>query len=69
MTQTLFQLQSATIAARKATGNDAISTRVKAGKFQIVEVTFDAKGTSTVKALSDWASADDTISALRRMGA
>lgn len=65
----MFRLQDATIAARKATGRNAISTRVKAGKFQIVEVTFDAKGTSTVKTLSDWASADDTIKSLRRIGA
>ena len=69
MLMTMKKMQAATMAARLATGRSAISTRVKAGKFQIVEVTFDAKGTSTVKTLSDWASADDTIESLRRIGA
>lgn len=59
--QALGQIQSKTLAARARTGNNGVGTKVKAGRVQVVDVTFDAKGNSTVKPLSDWGSQDEAM--------
>lgn len=40
MFQTLIALRTATLAARARTGDDSISTRVDAGRVQLVRVTY-----------------------------
>ena len=60
-------IQTATLAARQRTGDNAIGTRVKKGKFQIVRVTFDAKGKCTETELSAWLAGPDLIPALNAL--
>jgi hypothetical protein len=57
-------LQRATFAARERTGRPGVGTQVKAGKLQIVDVTYDARGKSTVTPLSGWLEGSEVLSAL-----
>jgi len=58
------QLRTATLAARQRTGDKTIGATVNAGKIQIVRVTFNAKGKSTVAPASDWLAPADAVVAL-----
>jgi hypothetical protein len=62
----LAELAAATVAVRRRTGKQSISTRVKAGQFQVVDVTFPKgrKGRSEVVELSAWMSLSETVSHL-----
>ena len=60
----IFQLQAATLAARTRTGDAAIGTRARNGQVQIVRVSFDASGNSTVCPLSGWMPVRDCVVAL-----
>ena len=60
-------IQVATLAARKRTGDDSISTRVNQGRFQIVSVTYAKRGKSTVNEMSEWLVGSDLIDALNAL--
>lgn len=51
---------TATRAARTRTGNKAIGTRFKAGRVQVVEVTY-VGGSPQVKELSEWGSTPEAV--------
>lgn len=53
--------------ARNRTGDQSIATRAKAGRTQVVRVSYSARGSATVSAVSQWGSADDTIQFLNTM--
>lgn len=61
-------IQQATLAARQRTGDKAIGTRVKKGKFQIVRVEYSKGGKSTVREVSGWLAGPDLIPALNALG-
>jgi hypothetical protein len=64
---TLMQnIRQATVSARKRTGNQGISGRVKNGKLQIVQ-TDNSKRDYAVKPLSDWLTASAAIDYLNAM--
>ena len=65
---TLKDLQSATLAAKKRTGRDGLGTRVKQGRFQVVDVSYNKRGVSRVAELSGWADAGSIIAFLNRIG-
>lgn len=65
MFEALAKIQKETISARTRTGDKTIATRVKAGKFQIVKVTYNAKGKASVTSVSDFADAESTINSLK----
>ncbi|MGE4243698.1 hypothetical protein [Ramlibacter sp.] len=50
----LAPLQQATLAARKRTADAAIGTRVEAGRFQVVRVTYPDGKNGHVEPLSGW---------------
>lgn len=60
----LTSLQVATVAARERLGDPSIATRVKRGNYQVVRVTFDATGKSTVSPVTTWATLPAIIEAL-----
>jgi hypothetical protein len=66
---TFQQIQTATMAARRATGMPGIGTQVNAGRFQVVNVSYGKRGKSDVLALSDWISVDAAIEVLRQIEA
>jgi hypothetical protein len=59
-----FAIQRHTAAARARTGRPSISTRVKQGQVQIVDVTYPNGSRSVVAPLSDWMPATDVPAAL-----
>jgi hypothetical protein len=63
----LLKLQAATLAARQRTGDKTIATRAEAGRVQVVRVTYDATGKSTVEPLVAPMPTADAISYLRAM--
>lgn len=65
--QALAQIQAATLAARTRTGDATIGTQVKAGKVQIVRVTYNAKGKSTVTPASDFLPIPEAVAALNAL--
>lgn len=67
MFKLLADIQQATIAARSRTGDNSISTRADKGRVQIVRVSYDAQGTSTVMPMSDWVSASDVSTLLSKI--
>lgn len=67
---TMAQIQKATLAARQRTGNTALSSNVRAGRFNLVEVTYPKGGkTGVVKTLVPDLSNDELIAALDALGA
>ena len=60
----LTSLQVATASARERLDDPSISTRVKQGNFQVVRVTFDPKGKSTITPITAWATLPAIIDAL-----
>lgn len=67
MMELIKQIQAATLAARARTGDNSIGTHVKQGKTQIVRVTYDDKGKSTVTPASDWMASDLIPAALNAL--
>ena len=66
---TFADIQSATLAARAATGLQGIGTRISQGRMQVVNVTYGTKGRSTVDPLSDWVSPSAAVAVLRQIQA
>lgn len=66
---TISQLQAATLAARARTGDATIGTQIKAGRLQVVRVTYPAgkRGRSVVTPASDWLTAAECIARLEAM--
>lgn len=58
---TIFDLQKATKACRERTGNDAISTRARSGRIQVVHVTYPNKRSSVVTPISEWLTLDQAV--------
>lgn len=65
--QSFASLQQATLAARKRTNDRTITTRVKCGMFQVVRVTYDHTGKSSVKPCGDWLTIGDAIALLETL--
>lgn len=63
---TLREIQNATLAARRRTGDDSIGANVKAGRLQVVRVSYPVHmfGCSVVEAMTEHLSAADAISFL-----
>lgn len=68
MAVTMGDIRRATLAARERTGDKAIGTAVKAGKFQVQRVTYRKGGTSDVVALSDYLLPADAVAFLNELG-
>lgn len=67
-TITFGDLRRATLAARQRTGDTALGTRVNAGLFQVVRVTYGG-GRSAVQPMSEYLPAADAISFLNELAA
>ncbi len=65
--QIFRDLTDATKAAQAATVDATLGTQVKKGQIQIVRVTFNAKGVSTVTPVSDFLSQTDALAKLREI--
>ena len=65
--QTIGAIQSATLKARDRLSDNTITTRAEAGRAQVVRVTFDGKGKSTVTPVSEWMPAADAAAHLDAM--
>lgn len=63
---TLMDLRNATLAARERTSDNTISTRVEAGRVQVVRVTYPAKkrGRSIVTPVTAFLSPDEAVRVL-----
>jgi hypothetical protein len=59
-----MDLVTATLEARKRTGDRSIGTQVKQGMFRVVRVTYGPKGRGTVEPLSEYSTMRDTIAKL-----
>lgn len=60
----MIPLQRATLDARKRLNDKSIGTHVQAGRLQIVRVTYNEKGRSTVTPVSGWLTMTEVIGAL-----
>lgn len=67
MMQLLNEIRTATLAARNRLKDETIGTQVKAGKLQVMRVTYDAKGKSTITPVTDFISFADAIATLKAM--
>ncbi len=65
---TFGDIRRATLAARERTGDKAIGTAVKQGRFQVQRVTFSKSGLSAVQPLSDYLTPADALAFLTEMG-
>lgn len=61
------QIRNATLSARNRTGDNAIGTCVKNGKFKIVRVTYPKGSTSNVESLSDFLPISECVAKLDMM--
>ena len=64
----LFALRNATLDARVRMQDNTIGTRVEAGKLQLIRVTYDRRGVSTVAPFSGWMPMADAVAALNALG-
>lgn len=64
---TLIMLQKELHAAAARVGDRSIGQRVRAGRFQVVRVTFGTCGKSTVEPLSDWANLEIHVQNIRSL--
>lgn len=64
---TLGDIRKATLAARVRTGDKALGTAVKAGRFQVQRVTFSKSGLSAVQPLSDYLAPADAVAFLSEL--
>lgn len=64
---TIANIQKSTLNARNRTGDGTIGTRVEKGLFQVVRVTYNGAGKSTVSQVNNFSSADQTIKFLDSM--
>jgi hypothetical protein len=63
----LTEIRNATQAARARLNDKTIGTQVKAGKLQVMRVTYDAKGKSTITPVTDFIPFSDAIATLKAM--
>ena len=63
----VFQLASATKAAKVRTGDNTIGTRADNGRIDIVRVTYKKSGASTVQAVQSGLTPDQAIAALGQL--
>ena len=61
----LAQIQTATLAARAATGDNAISTRADAGRLQIVRAVPMPGGEYEIAPVTDWLAPAAAVKALK----
>lgn len=61
MLQAFAPIQRATLEARARLGDKSIGTTIKQGRLQVVRVTYNAKGRSTVVPVSDWLAMPDAV--------
>lgn len=54
MLKGMFESQRSILALRKRTGCNEFSVAVEQGKERLVRITYDAKGKSTVKPVTEW---------------
>jgi hypothetical protein len=67
---TFGDIRRATLAARERTGDSAIGTAVKAGRFQVQRVTYpNGRDYGHVEALSEYLLPADTVRFLAELGA
>ncbi|WP_298236601.1 hypothetical protein [uncultured Azohydromonas sp.] len=66
---TLMDLRNATLAARQRTNDDTISTRVEAGRVQVVRVTYPPRkhGRSVVTPITGFLAPEDAVRALETL--
>jgi hypothetical protein len=67
--ETIATLQAATVAARKRTGDDAISTNVEAGKVEVCRVTYPDGVESAVEPIASGLTVDAAVAVLDGLGA
>jgi hypothetical protein len=66
---TMMDLRNATLSARQRTNDNSISTRVEAGRVQIVRVTYppEKRGRSVVTPVTAFVSPDEAVQALKSL--
>lgn len=65
--QQLREVQAATMAARTRLKDKTIGTQVKAGKLQVIRVTYDAKGKATINPVTGFVSHSEAIKTLNNL--
>lgn len=63
------EIRTATLAARARLNDATISTQAKAGRVQVVRITYNAKGTAIIKPVSEWLPATDAARTLNSLKA
>lgn len=66
-TVTFGDIRRATLAARQRTGDTAIGTMVKAGRFQVQRITYSKSGLSAVQPLSDFLAPVECVAFLNEL--
>ena len=64
----LAALRIATLDARVRLQDNTIGTRAEAGELQLIRVTYDRRGVSTVVPFSNWMPMADAVAALNALG-
>lgn len=67
--EAMMQLQQATLAARLRLNDKTIGTRVHSGTVQVIRVTYNARGISTVTPVSAYLPVAGAVAFLDQMGA
>ncbi|MDE1997976.1 MAG: hypothetical protein KGI52_03500 [Burkholderiales bacterium] len=67
MFELVKKIQAATLAARERTGDKTIGTHAKDGKTQIIRVSYDDSGKSSVTPVGDWMAPDLIPAALEKI--
>lgn len=62
MFRIMNEIKKSTLALRARTGDDTLGTQVESGKIQLVSVTYDGTGVSTVAPKSEWVLVSDAVS-------
>lgn len=65
----LFAIRNATLDARIRMQDESIGTRVECGELQIIRVTYDGRGISTVTPASDWVPVAEAVGLINAMEA
>ena len=63
----LFAIRDAVQSVRTRTGDKSIGTHLDRGRLQVIRITYNAKGVSTIAPVTDWlpiAAAIDALNAL-----
>ena len=62
-----LSIRHATLEARRRTGDQCIGTAAQIGYYRVERVTFDERGFSFRKPLTDWTSAEKVIAFLNSL--